>query len=244
MFNIFRKAKPKLSDLIPKNFVDIHSHVLPGIDDGAKNIEESLELIEKMKKIGFSKVVCTPHTYPGLYDNTNKTIQKSFNLLRKHKIKLKLDYASEYMLNQSIIEKAEKKSLLTIKENYILVEISFISEPLNLFDIIFHLQINGYYPILAHPERYRYLFHKKSNFHKLKKSGCLFQMNFNSIIGYYGEDVRKISEYLLSQNMVDFIASDIHNKNHINMIVEKKIKLKNININKLEGIFQKSEVFK
>lgn len=240
MFNIFSRTKPKLIDLIPKNFVDIHSHILPGVDDGAKNIEESLELIEKMKKIGFSKVVCTPHTYPGLYDNTNKTIEKSFNLLKKHKIKLELDYASEYMLNESLIEKAEKKSLLPIKENYILVEMSFISEPLNLFDIIFHLQINGYNPILAHPERYRFWFDNFNKFKKLKDIGCCFQLNLCSLTGYYGKDVALFSDKLLGENLVDFLGSDIHSKKHINEL-SNRLRIKNLKM--LDKAFDKNFYF-
>ena len=98
MFNLFRK-KPILADLIPEGFIDIHSHILPGIDDGAKDIEESLSLISQMKEIGFSKVIGTPHTYQGLYDNTNETIKGSFDLLKKSlKEDIAIDYASDFFL--------------------------------------------------------------------------------------------------------------------------------------------------
>ena len=136
IFNLF-KSKPTLSELIPKGFVDIHSHILPGIDDGAKNIEESMELISKMKKMGICKIIGTPHTIPGLYNNNNNTIKRSFELLKKNiNIDIELDYASEYMIDYSLINKAEQKLLLPIKENYVLIEMSYISKPINLYDII------------------------------------------------------------------------------------------------------------
>ena len=158
IFNFF-KSKPTLKELIPQGFVDIHSHILPGIDDGAQNIKESLKLISEMKKLGFSKFIATPHTYPGVYNNNNNSIKESFNKLNNElKNKNILRYASEYMIDSYLIEKAAEKSLITIKDNYVLIEMSFISEPINLHEIIFEINMNGYIPILAHPERYIFLF--------------------------------------------------------------------------------------
>ena len=174
IFNLF-KAKPTLKELIPNGFVDIHSHILPGIDDGAKNIEESIKLISEMKKMGFSKIIGTPHTFPGLYENTNETIKKSFEKISQKLItKIKLNYASEYMIDHYLIKKAEERSLLCIKDNFVLVEMSFISAPNELYEIIFQLQLNNYIPILAHPERYGYLFDDFGKFKKLEKAGCYF----------------------------------------------------------------------
>ena len=158
MFNLFRK-KPILADLIPEGFVDIHSHILPGIDDGAKDVEESISLISQMKEMGFSKIIGTPHTYQGLYDNTNETIKGSFDLLKKNlKENIEIGYGSEYMIDGALLKRIEEKSLLTLKDNYVLVEMSFISAPLNLYEILFQLQLNNYIPVLAHPERYSFLF--------------------------------------------------------------------------------------
>ena len=113
IFNLF-KSKPTLKELIPKGFVDIHSHVLPGIDDGAKNVEESIELINNMKEMGFSKIIGTPHTYMGLYNNTNTTIKNSYNSIVNHfDNNTIIEYASEYFLDDSIIEKSEKKTLIS-----------------------------------------------------------------------------------------------------------------------------------
>ena len=111
-FNLF-KSKPFLSELIPKGFVDIHSHILPGIDDGAKNVEESILIIKKMKELGFSKIIGTPHTYHGLYNNTNQTINNAFKKL-KGKIPngIEISYASEYLIDKSIINDAKEKKTI------------------------------------------------------------------------------------------------------------------------------------
>ena len=226
MFKIFKRIKPKLSELIPKNFVDIHSHVLPGIDDGAKNVEESILLLSEMKRLGFGKIIATPHTYPGLYENDNNSIETSFNLIRD-KIDVQISYGSEYMIDQSLILKAEKKTLLTIKENYVLVELSYLSAPYNLDEIIFQIQINDYTPIIAHPERYRFYHNDFEKYYELERKGCKFQMNLLSITGYYGMDVLKISEKLLEKGYINFVGSDIHNIQHINGF-SRKIKINNL----------------
>ena len=182
IFNLF-KSKPTLKELIPKGFVDIHSHILPGIDDGAKNVKESVELIKKMKNLGFSKIIGTPHTYPGLYNNTSDSIKKSYdNLKKKLSENINIHFASEYMIEKNLIEKARRKSLLCLKDKYVLVEMNFISIPLGLYEIIFEITVNGYIPILAHPERYMFL--DLNEFKKLKKFGCLFQANLLSAIDY------------------------------------------------------------
>ena len=240
IFNLF-KSKPTLKELIPNGFVDIHSHVLPGIDDGAKNIDQSLELINKMKGMGFSKIIATPHTYSGLYDNTNESIENAFIKLKRNEIKnVNIDFASEYMLNKSIIEKARNKNLLCLKDNYVLVEMSYIAEPIGLFEIIYEISVNGYIPIIAHPERYLFINDNKK-LYKLKKHGCLFQANLLSITDHYGSMVRKKLDKLIDLNLIDLAGSDIHNINHI-LAFEKKVKLKNIN--KLKNIIEQNNMFR
>ena len=184
IFNLF-KAKPTLKELIPNGFVDIHSHILPGIDDGAKNVEESIKLISEMKKMGFSKIIATPHIYPGLYNNTDEKIKKCFKEIKD--VNSSISYAAEYLIGRYMIEHIEKKSILTLKDNYVLVEINFHAEPLDLYDVIFKLKTNGFNPILAHPERYLYYLNDFKKFYKLKNFGCLFQLNFLSITGFYGK---------------------------------------------------------
>ncbi len=221
IFSLF-KSKPTLKELIPQGFVDIHSHILPGIDDGAKNVEESISLISEMKGLGFSKIIGTPHTYRNLYNNTNESITNSFNLIKsKHPQDLNISYASEYFMDENLIKQAENKSLLTLKSNYVLTETGFKFMPLNIFEVIFQLQLNGYRAVLAHPERYH--FFSMKDFFKLKKNGVLFQINMFSLIGYYGESTLSLANKLLKNNMIDYIGSDIHNLQQLSLF-EKKIK--------------------
>ena len=224
IFNLF-KAKPTLKELIPNGFVDIHSHILPGIDDGAKNIEESIKLISEMKKMGFSKIIATPHIYPGLYNNTGEKIKKCFKEIKdKINSEIKLNYASEYMIDDSLISKSENKDLLCLKDNLVLIETSFNHLPLNLFEVIFYLQTNGYLPVIAHPERYRYMYDNKY-FYKLADRGCIFQLNLLSAVGYYGEKCANITDFLLKNNLADFAGSDLHNLAQIRFF-DNKIKIK------------------
>ena len=228
IFNLF-KSKPTLRELIPKGFVDIHSHILPGIDDGAKDIHESLKLISEMKKIGFSKIIGTPHTYPGLYNNSDKSIKASFDTLKnKLNEEIEIDYSSEYMIDESLFKKINDSKLLTLKDNYILIEMSYISAPIYLNEIIFELQLAGYIPVLAHPERYLFMFNDINKYFKLKSLGCNFQMNLLSSTGYYGNKVANFCDKLLKNKLVDFVGSDIHSIDQINKmhdrIVIKEIK--------------------
>ncbi len=241
IFNFF-KSKPTLKELIPNAFVDIHSHILPGIDDGAKNIEESLKLVSEMKKIGFSKIIGTPHTYTGLYENTPFSIKKSFDLISsKIKSGTKINYASEYLLDKNIVEKVRNNDLLCLKEKYVLVEMSYLAPPINLYEILFELRVNDFIPIIAHPERYIFFEKNFNEYIKLKKVGCLFQANLLSTTGYYGSSVLKLLEKLLGNNLIDFVGSDIHNMNHIRSF-ENKIQISNFD-HLEKSILKTKEIF-
>ena len=236
IFNLF-KSKPTLKELIPKGFVDIHSHILPGIDDGANNVDESIKLISGMKNLGFSKIIGTPHTYPGLYDNTNESIIKSYEQLsNKFENGIKVCFASEYLIDETIMERIKKNEILCLKDKFLLLETSFIDYPLNFYDIIFEIKLNGYIPVIAHPERYIFMHNDFKTYYKLKKMGCKFQLNLLSLTGFYGKDIRIISKKMINKNLIDFAGSDIHNLNHI-LQFDKKIDLKNFDklINILEN---------
>ena len=227
IFNLF-KEKPTLKELIPKGSVDIHSHILPGIDDGANNLKESIKLVSEMRNIGFDKIITTPHTYEGLYNNTPITIKNSFKLLPKDMIKEnKIEYASEYLIDSYVIESIDNKSILCLKENHVLLEMSYINKHNNLYEIIHYVLINGYIPVLAHPERYIYFHENFNEYKKLKRVGCKLQLNLLSVTGYYGKNILYISEKLLKNNLIDFVGSDIHNLNHCNQF-EKKVLISNL----------------
>jgi tyrosine-protein phosphatase YwqE len=226
----FLKSKPFLRDLIPNNCVDIHSHLLPGIDDGAKTIEDTISLMQQMKAIGFENIITTPHIITNVWDNTESSIEKKHeettNTIKNKNIDATFSFAAEYMMDANLIKRIEKGKLLTIKDNFVLVEISYICPPLQLYDIIFELQLEGYKPILAHPERYLFYHTNFQEFDKLKQSGCLFQLNLLSTVGYYGPKISHIANELLKKGLINFVGSDIHHQNHLDAF-NKKIEIKN-----------------
>ena len=224
MLSLF-KSKPKLAELIPSGYVDIHSHILPGIDDGAQKIKDAEFLFESMIDFGFSKVITTPHTMKNVWDNTTNSIGDAYNLVHSELPELSkqvaLQYASEYFLDENLIRLAQQEKLLTLKDNFILIEMSYLNAPIQLYDFLFELQLKGYQLVLAHPERYNYFHSNKKEFAKLKKAGCLFQLNLLSTVGYYGKNVADISDYLLKNDLYDFTGSDIHHQNHIKAFQNK-----------------------
>lgn len=238
IFNIF-KSKPKLKEIIPEGFVDIHSHILPAIDDGAKDVHESLELISKMREIGFSKIIATPHTYPGLYNNTNKSIEDSYNKIKKNTSNIY--FASEYMIDKSLINKAKNKELLTLNDDHILVENGFQNLGIGFEEILFNIRINGYKVIIAHPERYSYLSKNFNLLYKLKSMGIKFQLNLFSVTDYYGTACTKFCDKLLEKGIIDYVGSDIHSLNQLNIFYER-VKIKNIN--KLSKAINNNDFFK
>ena len=226
MFSIF-KSKPKLSELIPKGFIDIHSHILPGIDDGSENLAQSTELLRRLNAIGFSKCIVTPHTLPEIWENTSEGITATFN-----DTKLQLEEplnnmlyraASEYMINEAFLQRLQTEPLLTLKDNYVLIEMSYMNPPLSLKEIIFEIQLKGYQPILAHPERYLFYHNNTKMYETLKKLEVQFQLNLLSTVGYYGISVAKTADFLLKENLIDFVGSDVHHLRHVNAFENKII---------------------
>ena len=244
MLSLF-KSKPKLAELIPSGYVDIHSHILPGIDDGAQKIKDSEFLLESMIDFGFSKVITTPHTMKNVWDNTTSSIGDAYNLVHSElpelSIQVSLQFASEYFLDENLIRLAQQEKLLSLKDNFILIEMSYLNAPIQLYDFLFELQLKGYQLVLAHPERYNYFHSNKKEYQKLKKAGCLFQLNLLSTVGYYGKNVAEIADYLLKENLYDFVGSDIHHKNHV-AAFQNKVMIKNYQI--LEETMAKNVFFK
>jgi tyrosine-protein phosphatase YwqE len=227
----FFKSKPALKDLIPDNYVDIHSHLLPGIDDGAKTFEDTLELSTGLLDIGFSQFITTPHIYQNVWDNTQeqiKTVATNTQLeFKKKGLSVAFRAAAEYLLNDPFVKLCQAKEIVTLKDNYVLVEISYTNPPIQLYSIIFDLRVAGYTPVLAHPERYVYFHYDFNEYLKLKKAGCYFQLNLLAVAGYYGEGITKIAEKLLQKGLYDFVGSDVHHTNHIAGFNEK-IKIKDL----------------
>lgn len=223
---MFFNKKLAFTDLFSDDFVDIHSHLLPGIDDGSKNLEQSILMIEKMRTLGIKHFITTPHILGEVYPNTPEIIHEKLQLVKEELIKKNITdvtifAAAEYMLDDNFYRLLQEKNLLTLKDNYLLVELSFFNLPLNLADLLFEIQLAGYQPILAHPERYVYWQKKYSMFEILKNQGVLFQLNLLSLTKHYGKEVYKTAEYLIKNNMIDFVGTDTHHTHHIELLQQK-----------------------
>ena len=228
---IFFKKNNFLKDLISDNFIDIHSHLLFGIDDGAKNFDDTLFLTNALIELGVYQIITTPHTMQSVWENTSEIILNKKNevvvLLKQNGVKIPFNTASEYLLDDNFVKRFQSEPLLTLKDNYVLVEMSYLNAPIQLYSILFDLQIAGYKPVLAHPERYLFYHSNFNEYNKLKKAGCLFQLNLLSTVGYYGENVALISKKLLDSGLIDFVGTDAHHKNHLKAL-QNKVILKDI----------------
>ncbi|MFD0836277.1 tyrosine-protein phosphatase [Mariniflexile aquimaris] len=229
MLQIFSK-KQFLKDLL-EDFVDIHNHVLPGIDDGAKTVEASMELLKSLQGLGIKQCILTPHVMQDYYPNTKETIRTSYQHLLDaissyDQNNIKLKSAAEYMLDAHFEYLLEHEPLLSLKDNYVLIELSYLQAPINLEDLIFKITLNGYRPVLAHPERYRYFHNNLDYYKRLKYLGCLFQLNLLSLSEYYGKSVQKTAKYLLQDNLIDFAGTDVHHLHQVetlaNLMLGKK----------------------
>jgi protein-tyrosine phosphatase len=227
----FFKSKPILKDLIPDHHIDIHSHLLPGIDDGARTFGDTLRLTQALQEIGISEFITTPHIIQHVWDNTHEQIleKKAITVLEleKNNITVPFKAAAEYLMDDQFVQLFQSNNLLTLKENYVLVEMSYINPPIQLYSILFDLQVAGYIPVLAHPERYLFYHNNFNEYHKLKRAGCLFQLNLLSVVGYYGTAITKIAEQLLQKGMYTYVGSDVHHDNHINAF-KQKVNLKDL----------------
>jgi protein-tyrosine phosphatase len=199
---------------------DMHSHLIPGIDDGSPDIANSLELIKGLQQLGYQKLITTPHILWEVYPNTTETITQGLALLKKamadEGITIELHAAAEYFIDEYFEENLKKKiPLLPISGNMVLVEFSMITAPMDLQQVLFEMQIQNYQPVIAHPERYIYLAQSKQFFDELKDAGCLFQLNLLSLTGYYGRSVQELADYLLKKNYYSLAGTDLHNARHL-----------------------------
>jgi len=201
---------------------DVHSHFIPGIDDGAKNIDDALDMIRAMSSFGYKKVITTPHVMSDYYRNTPEIILGGLADLKKaiinEGIQIEVEAAAEYNLDADFEPKIKSKELLTFGDNYVLFELPFLMEPPNLGSAIFEMQTNGYKPILAHAERYPFWFDDFQKIIDLKDRGVCIQLNINSLTGFYGPEVRGAGEKLIDEGLVDLLGSDCHHIGHIELM--------------------------
>lgn len=227
---LFGKGKEK--DIAPADLsilgVDVHSHFIPGIDDGAKTIEDSLNLLAEFEAMGYKKVITTPHVMSDYYRNTPEIILKGLADVRKAKtergLKIEIDAAAEYNLDADFEPQIDAGTLLTFGDNYVLFELPFLAEPPMTNDIIWKLQTKGYKPVLAHVERYPFWHDQWDRITALKDRGVFIQLNINSLTGHYGPEVKRVGEKLIDNNMVDLLGSDCHNLNHVGLMQKARCK--------------------
>lgn len=206
---------------------DIHSHILPGIDDGSPDIETSLQLLRSLHEAGISKFICTPHVIGDLYRNTPETINNALEKLQKaarqNDLPVELSAAAEYMLDDYFMSLLRSKEpLLKLTKNYILTELSYSTAPEKLEEISFEISVNNYQPLMAHPERYPYFHNNHKAYARLKELGFLLQVNLLSLTGYYGKTVAKAAKYILDNNLADFVGTDLHHFRHLNVLTDAK----------------------
>ena len=224
IFSSFFKPKVKPADagFINPVHVEFHSHLIPGIDDGVEKIEQSIEILRVWSEMGYKKVITTPHIMGDFYKNGPENILPKLELVRaalkENKIDITIDAAAEYMIDDMLEQKIDEKKILTFGSNHVLVELSFNEEPRNFKEILFKLRVEGYKPVLAHPERYPFYGQQKDKYNELFESGILFQINIFSLVGYYGPQVQKTAEWLIEKKMVNMIGSDTHGIRHLTVL--------------------------
>jgi protein-tyrosine phosphatase len=216
--NLFSSSKTVLADFSGVK-TDMHSHLIPGIDDGAKTIEDSVALARRMHQLGYKKLITTPHIQHDFYKNTPEIIlgglEKVRTTLKVENIPIEIEAAAEYLLDDGFEELADGGNLLAFSGKHILVELSYFNPNPNLKSIVFNLQVDGFKVILAHPERYTYWFSNFEKFQDLKDRGVLFQLNLVSLAGFYPDPVKKYAEKFIEKGMIDLIGTDMHNMNYM-----------------------------
>jgi len=222
VFTFFnRKSRSPIS--LESLVSDMHSHLIPGIDDGVPDPETSLQLIAGLMDLGYKKLVTTPHINGDVFRNTPAIIGEGQTMvlraLQEAGMKVEFRAAAEYLMDDQFADTLlTGGSFLTLKDNLVLVELSFVVPALNLKDILFQLQLKGYQPVLAHPERYLYFAGDKGWYDQLRDSGCYFQLNLLSFAGYYGREARDLALYLVKKGYVDFLGTDLHHARHLEVL--------------------------
>jgi protein-tyrosine phosphatase len=222
MFAFFnRKSAPSSS--LGSLRCDVHSHLIPGIDDGSPDLETSVRLIRGMMELGYKKIITTPHINADIFPNTPAIIRAGQIVvteeLRRQHIDVAFHAAAEYLMDERFSRLlAAGDPLLTLKDNLVLVELSFAVPAINLREILFDMQLKGYQPVLAHPERYLYFGANRKWYDQLRTIGCSFQLNLLSFSGHYGPESRRLAEYLIKKQYVDLLGTDMHHERHLEVL--------------------------
>lgn len=234
MFSFFKRKEYLIDHL--GGFIDIHNHVLPGIDDGAKTVADSISLIKSFSEFGVEHFIATPHIMHNYYPNNAQSINDALDrlknaLLAQNLKHISIEASAEHMIDDNFEALLGNGNVMPMKNDYLLVEMSYLQPPINFEEAIIKTVANNYYPILAHPERYGFLRSRMKKYKEYKNNGIYFQMNLLSLGDYYGKEVNKLLNELLEEGLIDFLASDIHNMIQMNAL--KKITVSKNNMEKL-----------
>jgi protein-tyrosine phosphatase len=222
----FRKTTTLAQSGILKGMTDCHSHLLPGVDDGVETLDESLRILDTMEKQGVRKVWLTPHIMEDIPNETATLREKFRELEQSYNGTMELALAAEYMMDNLFEERLEKNDLLPLVEGkcYLLVETSYFNPPMGLLSVLQRIQKKGYYPLLAHPERYEYM--QKKDYKALKEEHIFFQLNVPSLAGMYGRHVQEKAEALLKAKAYYCIGCDIHSAFFYHKLLQSDIRKK------------------
>lgn len=197
---------------------EVHCHILPGIDDGSPDVETSVALVAQLQSWGIRRIITTSHVTESTFENTPETIGAAYDRLRKalddRGIEVEIHTSAEYRMDENFLNQLKDGRLMPFPGNYLLIENSFFQPFWEIRELIFDLQLKGYNPVLAHPERYMYYHSTPQIYKELHDQGCLFQVNLLSLSGYYYPEVKEMAWKLLDQGLVDMIGSDMHHMQH------------------------------
>lgn len=220
MFNIFRRKPKERVKLFYST--DVHSHILPGVDHGSQDVEESLEMLEAELNMGITRVMCTSHVTAETFENTPETLRAAYDELKaaveKEKLPVEIFVSAEYRIDEYWNKEWEAGHVVPMPGNHVLLENSFVQELIGIDDMMFDLQTSGYRPILAHPERYRYYYDRHDRYKKLHSTSVMFQVNILSLAGYFGDGARKNALWLIENGLCDLLGSDMHTVEHAEII--------------------------
>jgi len=222
MFNIFQRKSKKDAKLFYTT--DVHSHILPGVDHGSQSVEESLEMLQAQLDMGISHVMCTSHVTAETFENTPESLTAAYeelkNAIVREGLPINIYVSAEYRIDEYWTQEYEAGHLLPLPGNHVLLENSFAQELIGIDNMMFDLQVKGYRPILAHPERYRYYNDRRDRYKTLHNASVKFQINILSLAGYFGKGARERALWLIQNNLCDMLGSDMHNMEHAQIIKE------------------------
>jgi protein-tyrosine phosphatase len=224
---------------------DMHNHILFGIDDGSKTIENSVAMAREFVSLGYRKIVATPHIMADYYPNTEPVIRERAvalnEALKAAGVDLSVDFAAEYYIDETLLEKVKnKENLLTFNGKHLLMETSFLNKPMFFNQLVFDLKTLGYTPVFAHPERYVYLHNQYEEVERLMEQGLKLQINLLSLLGYYSPMVKKLAHWMVKHGYYHYLGTDAHNIEHLKLLKEAfKSKIFNaIDFDKVENCRQ------